>query len=117
MRRIASTLLPLIMLLAACAGNQAGQDTGSSETAQARIDNRTNYDMDIYLYRQSGSQTRLGFVPASDTAVFALPRALVAGAVTVRFEGRPIRAGMRPTVSEPFTIAPGDVITWSIPPQ
>jgi hypothetical protein len=71
--------------------------------------------VDIYLRAALRPATRLGFVPASDTAAFTLAPALVSGAASFTFEARPIRGGS-PTLSEPFTARRGEEIFWSIPP-
>jgi hypothetical protein len=60
--------------------------------------------------------SRLGFVPGGDTAVFALPPRLTAGASWVRFEAQPVRSSGETVVSEPFPVTMGDEITWSVPP-
>ena len=103
----------LLLATAACAGGKA--DTGVEPVARARIENRSNSDMDIYLRPQLRSATRLGFVPAADTAVFALAPAILSGTPSFSLEARPIRGGS-PTVSEPFTARTGEEIFWSIPP-
>ena len=110
------TLSLLLLLLGAggCAGNQA---SGDNPPARARIENDTSLDMDIYLHRQSGPANRLGFVPAGQTVEFDLPKALMAGAVSVRFEARPVRRGGRTVFSDLFGVQPGDVVEWSIPAQ
>jgi hypothetical protein len=82
-----------------------------------RIENRASLDMDIYVLRSDGQAVRLGFVPGGDTAVFALPRAVTAGAHSIRFEARPVRRSGQSVVSEPFGIQPGQEITWSVSPQ
>ena len=101
------------LLLAACAGS--GANTAPEPVARVRIENRSSSDVDLYLRPALRSATRLGFVPASDTADFALARALISGAASFHLEARPIRGG-RPTLSEPFTARTGEEIFWSIPP-
>ena len=103
----------LLLATAACGGGTA--NTSAEPVARARIENRSSSDMDIYLRPQLRSATRLGFVPATDTAEFALAPALISGASSFFLEARPIRGG-RPTVSEPFRARTGEEIFWSIPP-
>ena len=103
----------LLLATAACAGGRAS--TSAEPVARARIENRSNSDVDIYVRPQFKSAARLGFVPASDTADFALAPALLAGASSFLLEARPIRGGS-PTVSEPFPARRGEAIFWSIPP-
>ena len=103
----------LLLLATACAGGTA--NTGAEPVARARIENRSSSDVDIYVRPQLKSATRLGFVPASDTADFTLAPALLSGASSFFLEARPIRGGS-PTLSEPFTARRGEAIFWSIPP-
>jgi hypothetical protein len=103
----------LLLLATACAGGQA--NTSAEPVARARIENRSNSDMDIYLRPQLRPATRLGFVPAADTAEFALAPALISGSSSFFLEARPIRGGS-PSVSEPFKARTGEAIFWSIPP-
>jgi hypothetical protein len=107
------SLLSLLVATAACAGG--GASTAPEPVARVRIENRSSSDVDIYLRPALRSGTRLGFVPASDTADFALAPALISGAVSFTLEARPIRGG-RPKLSEPFPARSGEEIFWSIPP-
>lgn len=108
--------LSLLLLLGsgACAGNQP---TTGIQPARARIENDTSLDMDIYIHRQSGPASRLGFVPAGQTVEFDLATPLTAGAVTIRFEARPVRRSGQTVFSELFGIQPGESVEWSIPAQ
>jgi hypothetical protein len=73
--------------------------------------------VDILVRRNDGRLSRLGFVPGGETAVFALPPSVTAGAAWVRFEAKPVRSSGEPVVSEPFPVTTGEEITWSVPPQ
>jgi hypothetical protein len=73
--------------------------------------------MDISVRRNDGRVSRLGFVPGGETAVFALPPSITAGAAWVRFEAEPIRSSGETVVSEPFPVSLGEEITWSVSPQ
>jgi hypothetical protein len=115
MRSTFTASLLCLSLILGCAGNGAGSSSNGSQT-RARIDNDTSLDMDIYVVRESGA-TRLGFVPANQTATFNLTRGVLAGAVSVRFEARPVRRSGRPVGSELFPVNPGDEVTWHIPAQ
>jgi hypothetical protein len=112
-------LLVLVLLAAACGrGNAPGEpDPDSTGPARARIENRASVDMDVYLIRNDGQRLRLGFVAGGETATFALPVTLTAGAMSVEFEARPVRGSGRAVKSEPFAISPGEELTWSISPQ
>jgi hypothetical protein len=104
-----------LLLLASAACSRSGGAGTAEPTASVRIENRSGSDVDIYLRPALRSATRIGFVPAADTAQFALARALISGAAAFHLEARPIRGGS-PTLSEPFTARTGEEIFWSIPP-
>ena len=106
----------LLLLTAACRGGGPGSPEPSEQT-RARIENRASLDMDIFVRRNDGRVSRLGFAPSSETTSFALPASITAGAAWIRFEARPVRASGEPTVSEPFPVKMGDEISWSVPPQ
>jgi hypothetical protein len=109
--------ISLLLATAACAGGSAGGGPAPDTSAEVRIENRSSSDMDIYVRPSMARSTRLGFVPASDTAEFTLSRALTAGSAGFRLEARPVRAAGRPVLSEPFNAGAGEEIFWSIPPQ
>jgi hypothetical protein len=114
-RPLAALLLAIAVLVGpACAANQG--DSGTPTQATVDVENRSSYDMDLYV-RSSRRTSRLGLAPAGETTSFKLSRALLAGEGLVRFEGRPVRGQSRPVQSEPFAIRTGEQITWSIPPQ
>jgi hypothetical protein len=73
--------------------------------------------VDISVRRNDGRLSRLGFVPGGETAVFALPPSVTAGAAWVRFEAKPVRSSGQPVVSEQFPVTIGEEITWSVSPQ
>jgi hypothetical protein len=109
--------LCLSLVATACAGGSSGGTPTPDSSSEVRIENRSSLDMDIYVRLTSGRATRLGFVPASDTAKFAVARALTAGSAAFLLEARPVRATGRPVLSEPFATRAGEEIFWSIPPQ
>ena len=127
MRLSVSGSLLLLSLTLGCAssGAKSGDNpapadnpppTQGGEHPRARIENNSSLDMDIYVVRQSGP-TRIGFVPANQSATFELPPGIVAGSAAVRFEARPVRGSGRPVGSEIFPINDGSEITWTIPAQ
>ena len=107
----------LILIFAAACHSGTPGNTEPANRTRARIENRASLDMDISVRRNDGRVSRLGFVPGGDTAVFALPPSLTAGASWVRFEAKPVRSSGEPVVSEPFPVTMGEEITWSVPPQ
>jgi hypothetical protein len=110
------TLLSIICFSLACHGGRTSNAEPANQT-RARIQNRASLDMDIYVRRNDGRVTRLGFAPGGQTVGFALPTSLTAGAAWIRFEARPVRSSGEPVVSEPFPVRLGDEIGWSVPPQ
>jgi hypothetical protein len=112
--------LLLVFLAGACTGGNTPPgipDPDATEQARARIENRASVDMDVYLIRSDGQRTRLGFVAGGETTTFALPAALTAGTLSIRFEARPVRHSGQVVTSEPFALRRGEELTWSIPPQ
>lgn len=121
MRRHSSpALLSLLVLLSlACSsssGRSGSDEPAPSASAKLAVDNRSTQDMDIYVRGATGGATRLGLAAASDTTVFSLAPALIVGAKSLRFEGRPTGGG-QPVLSDLFDVRPGEEIDWSIPPQ
>jgi hypothetical protein len=113
-----SLRLPAVLLAisAACYSGRTG-NTEPLDQTRARIENRASLDMDIFVRRNDGRVTRLGFAAANETTTFALPPSLTAGAAWIRFEAKPVRGAGQPVVSEPFPVRIGDEISWSVPPQ
>jgi hypothetical protein len=113
--------IPLLVVLAAACGRgnapAGAPDPDSTEHARARIENRASLDMDVSLIRNDEQRLRLGFVAGGETATFSLPLTLTAGAVSIRFEARPVRRSGETVVSEQFSVSPGEELTWSISPQ
>jgi hypothetical protein len=107
----------LIALLAVACHSGAPGDTEPTEQTRARIENRASLDMDISVRRNDGRVSRLGFAPAGETTVFALPPSVTAGAAWIRFEADPVRSSGQPVVSEPFPVSQGEEISWSVSPQ
>jgi hypothetical protein len=100
-----------------CGGRPASAPAPApaARRAEVAIENQSAINMDIYV-RTRDSAVPLGFVPSQATSRFAITPGLIAGAGVVRFEARPQREGER-VVSEPFTVRPGEQLTWVIPPQ
>jgi hypothetical protein len=123
MRPLLAVLLLLPLLLPACSSNPPASNpptpapSAASDVptggAAVTIDNRTAFDMDIYVQRRDGA-VRLGFAPAKQTTRFTLAPGLIAGSGIVEFSARPTRGG-ESAASEPFTVHPGDELTWVIP--
>jgi hypothetical protein len=113
MRWAPSLLLLLGLLVPACASNTPSTGTAPSGGATVTVDNRAAFDMDIYVERRDGP-VRLGFAPAKETTRFTIAPGLIAGSGLIQFSARPTRGGQTAT-SDPFTVQPGDTLTWVIP--
>ena len=88
----------------------------SGDQVSARIENRASVDMDIFLVRPDQQTFRLGYVAGGETANFALPATLTAGATSISFQARPVRRSGQTVTSEPFGVHMGEIV-WSISPQ
>jgi hypothetical protein len=102
---------------AASGANRSPGDSAPTSQARVEVENNSSVDMDLYVRTGRERPVRLGLAPASDTTTFALAPALLAGTGLIRFEARPVRGQGEPVLSEPFSVAPGDELHWSIPPQ
>ena len=112
-----SSAICLLLATAACAGSSGAGGAEPESGPTVRIENRSSYDMDIYLRRTFDGPTRVGFAPASETVVIPLARALTAGSAAFRLEARPVRRAGSNVFSDPFAAGSGEEIFWSIPPQ
>jgi hypothetical protein len=106
----------LFVLTTACHSGNTGSTVPADQT-RARIENQNSVDLDIYVRRSDGRTSRLGFVPANQSATFTLPASLTAGSPWIMFESRPARGSGEAAVSEQFPVKPGDEITWKVPAQ
>jgi hypothetical protein len=110
----------LAAALAGCARHNQAESTAmapsSADAAQVEVQNRSSYDMDIYLVR-NGQRTRIGFAPANKSTGFTVSRAMAAGVGMTRLEAHPIRGGAEVIQSDPVAFYPGTVVTFPIPPQ
>jgi hypothetical protein len=112
--RLLSYLWPVAVLggVAACSLN-ALPDLGKQ--SKVRVENQAPLDMDIFIWSDDARATRLGFVPAGDTAVFVLPKVATNKVAFVHLEARPVRGSGEPATSEPFAPPKESMIAWAIP--
>ncbi|MGH7652226.1 MAG: hypothetical protein ACREMS_10335 [Gemmatimonadaceae bacterium] len=104
----------VVPLLAACNGMRHGTSDQTSPTA-IRVDNQSFADVTVYAAR-SAQRVRLGLAPGHANTVFTVPMVLMNGTTQLRFIADPI-GGARPSVSEEISVAPGDSVTLTIPPN
>ena len=115
--RALARLSTLFLILAAACHSGSSSNVSPSDQTRAKIENRSSLDMDISVTRNDGRNSPLGRIPAGETATFAIPSGLTAGASWVRFQAKPVRGSGDTQVSEIFQIQSGNEITWSISPQ
>lgn len=97
-----------------CAAERAppGERPSLTETATARIVNRSWSDVRVSLLR-GGARTTLGFVTAGRTASFRVPPDLLGEGATLRFSADPV--GSREVfASDEFRAEPGQTVEWTI---
>lgn len=84
------------------------------ETVTVRVENQSGDDMTIYLWR-SAQRMRLGSVSVGQTQTFRIPKTIVHGATTLRFEADPL-GRRRNTISEEIAVHPGEEIVLRLGP-
>ena len=101
---------------AACSRNSKEDEAAEPVPATTiRVENRAFLDMTIYVYR-GPQRLRLGTANGNSTSRFTIPSSLIFGATPLRFQADPIGSS-RASISEEVTVAPGDEVTLTIPPQ
>ena len=105
---------------AACGGSQPEPTTvpapgPNDETVTVRVENQSGDDMTIYLWR-SAQRMRLGSVGVGQTQTFRIPRTIVHGVTTLRFEADPL-GRRRNAISEEISVHPGEEIFLRLPPR
>jgi hypothetical protein len=104
-------LAALCAALGACA---SGKPAGTQQARTAlRVENRSFFDMTVYLIRPT--RVRLGLAPGNATTTLAVPPSLVGQGTAMRFLADPIGSGATP-VSDEIVVSPGDEVTLMIPP-
>jgi predicted small lipoprotein YifL len=114
MRTLFTTSLLLVLLVAttSCGTSRRGP-VPEGERTTVEVRNQNFLDMNVYVL--SGSQRiRLGTVNGLSTRTLTIPRSLVFGFASVRFEMNPIGSRARP-VSQEITVSEGGQIVLTIP--
>ena len=116
MKRKSAVLALFIVALVACRTMAPGSgSTDQNQRTAVQVDNRGFADMTVYAAR-SAQRVRLGMAPGNSTTLLNVPHGLVSGLTPLRFIADPI-GGTRPSVSEEITVAPGDTVVMTIPPN
>lgn len=104
--------------LSACGGGPSDPvvtpGTETESVATVTVENQSTDVMTIYAWR-SGTRVRLGVVNPGQTGKFPLARTIFLGVTILRVEADPV-GRTRNSISEEFSIRPGDEITLRIPP-
>ncbi len=101
--------------LSACGGSQSDPGVTPDDTpAILKVENQSQETMTIFVLR-SGTRMRLGTVNPGETQTFTLARTIYLGATRLRIEADPM-GRQRNSISEEFTVHPGDEIVLRIPP-
>ena len=116
MTRMSVVLALFIVSVGACSTMAPGSgSTDQNQRTAVQVDNRGFSDMTVYAAR-SAQRVRLGLAPGNSTTVLGVPPGLVSGLTPLRFIADPI-GGARASVSEEITVAPGDTVMMTIPPN
>ena len=114
--------LTMVLVLASLAVSGAcSQNKNPDETAEPvpptrlRVENQAFLDMTIYVYRSS-QRIRLGTATGNSVTRLTIPANLIFGATPLRFQADPI-GGSRAPISSEITVAPGDEVVLTIPPN
>jgi hypothetical protein len=109
----AALLLVLLVGTAACGTLMQRGPVVEGERTTVEVRNQNFLDMTVYVW--SGQQrVRIGTVTGLSTRTLDLPRNMVFGTATVRFEMNPIGSRERP-ISQEITVREGEQIILTIP--
>jgi hypothetical protein len=106
----------LFVVLPAC--NAFKRGSGNPDLNQptvVQVDNQGFLDMTVYASR-SGQRVRLGIATGNSKTNFPIPSSVMSGLTSLRFIADPI-GGNRASVSQEITVAPGDTVVMTIPPN
>lgn len=112
-------LVPILSLLVLGACARQGADEGSDvepvrASTTVRVENRSFENVVVYVIGQSGERRRLGDVSGTSTKVFEIPRTMIFGATSLRFQVDPI-GGSRSPISQDIVVSAGDQVQLIVP--
>jgi hypothetical protein len=105
----------LLLATTACSGLSRGSPSPQNEPTTLQVDNQGFLDMTIYAIHNS-QRVRLGSATGNSKTNLTIPSNLVFGLTPLRFIADPI-GGNRASVSQEITVAPGDTVVMTIPPN
>lgn len=110
----ALALLAAISIACAARGDGTASAPPGRESATLRVVNRSWADMRVFAARD-GARVPLDFVTAGGTVELRLPPDLLAAGGTLRLLADPVGSTLV-FASEPFQVAPGQTVEWTIRP-
>jgi hypothetical protein len=109
-------MMACLALASACSRNKNPDEMAEPvPPTRLRVENQAFLDMTIYVYRSS-QRIRLGTATGNSVTRLTIPANLIFGATPLRFQADPI-GGNRAPVSSEITVAPGDEVVLTIPPN
>ncbi len=115
--KVRSIVLTLLFLgVAACSSLSRGSASSDQNApTMLQVDNQGFLDMTVYAIHNS-QRVRLGSATGNTKTNLAIPSNLIFGLTPLRFIADPI-GGNRASVSQEITVAPGDTVVMTIPPN
>ncbi|RMH77685.1 MAG: hypothetical protein D6681_20730 [Calditrichaeota bacterium] len=113
MRTVVLMFLTVGLFYACGIGPREPRDLRKAETTVI-VQNRYFLDMTIYVVR-GNHRVRLGTVPASSTRELLIPRYIVAGTQSLRFQADPVGEQATP-VTEEVSVVPGEQLELILMP-
>lgn len=113
-------LVPILTLLAAgaCARQSAESEGDGVEPVRAsttvRVENRSFDNVVVYVLSSSGMRRRLGEVSGTSSMTFEIPRNMIFGATSLRFQVDPIGSSRAP-ISQDIVVSAGDQVQLVVP--
>ena len=109
-------VMACLALASACSRNKNPDEMAEPvPPTRLRVENQAFLDMTIYVYRSS-QRIRLGTATGNSVTRLTIPANLIFGATPLRFQADPI-GGSRAPISSEITVAPGDEVVLTIPPN
>lgn len=114
--RVRILAVSIALFLAGCTGFRHGSTAiDPTQATVVQVDNQGFLDMAVYVMHSS-ERIRLGTATGNSKSSFRVPAGIVSGLTPLRFIADPI-GGTRASVSEEITVAPGDTVGLTIPPN
>ena len=113
-------LVPILAILAAgaCARQSTEGEGDELQPVRAattvRVENRSFENVVVYVLASSGMRRRLGEVSGTSSMTFEIPRNMIFGATSLRFQVDPI-GGSRAPISQDIVVTAGDQVQLVVP--